>query len=67
MKKTVHIDENNVELSVHQTVSNSYVITLTDREGREPYNWQFYKLDLEDIDSIIKDLKAIKKLMLQDE
>jgi hypothetical protein len=56
-------DQTDIILSIHQSRGNGYVIHLTDNKVDDPYDTMAYSLDLEDIDEIIRQLKAIKKLM----
>ena len=56
-------DKTDIILSIHKSLANGYVIHLTDKNVDEPYDTMAYRLDLEDIDEIIRQLKDIKKLM----
>lgn len=61
MKKTAFIDNDGIELSIHESIANGFVIHLTDSSIDEPYDIIAYRLELEDIDEIIKQLKVVKK------
>jgi hypothetical protein len=63
MIQNTFIDKDGIVLSIHECETNDYVIHLTDNSVDVPYDVIAYRLDYEDIDEIIKLLKAVKNLI----
>jgi hypothetical protein len=59
-RETIFVDNKENELEVFATVDNTIRIHLKEDGSNNPMDWQFFDIEMEDIDELIAELNLCK-------